>query len=258
MTAKLPLPNWLQNRFQSKKARRRLSDITRFAYFGPRPETATSPGEIETLFWSNTGRVVHKWHHYLPLYERYFGPYRGKPLRMLEIGVFQGGSLDLWRRYFGPDAVLFGIDIDPACAAFNGQSAQVRIGSQEDAAFLRSVVAEMGGIDIVLDDGSHNSRHIRAGLDVLFPLLNDGGLYMIEDLHAAYWPNFSGGYDAPRGFMQVAKRMMDDMHHWYHRHGEQVAATAGHLAGMHLHDSILVLEKRAVAPPMHTQVGGAV
>lgn len=230
-------------------------DIAPFAHAGDRPADLPPPGVLEELFWTNDGPVVHKWHHYLPLYERYLGPWRGRPLRMLEIGVSKGGSLDLWRRYFGPDAVLFGIDIDPACAALDGHSARVRIGSQADPAFLRAVVAEMGGVDVVLDDGSHVSEHMRASLAVLYPLLSEGGVYMIEDLHCCYWSEFGGGLGRTGSFVETVKTMIDDLHHWYHGQGERVAATAGALGGIHMHDSIVVLEKAAARPPRHSQRG---
>ncbi len=75
----------------------------------PMPDGA---GPIERAFYGHDGRTVHKWHHYLPLYDRYLGSYRqlGRPVRILEIGVSEGGSLELWRGYFGAGAVIFGID----------------------------------------------------------------------------------------------------------------------------------------------------
>ena len=226
-------------------------------YDGPAPSDLAQRSDIEKLFWHTDGPIVHKWHHYLPLYDRYFSPYRGKPVRMLEIGVSKGGSLDLWRQWFGPDLVLFGIDIDPDCAQFDGKSGQVRIGSQDDPNFLREVVSEMGGVDLVLDDGSHRSPHIRASFEVLFPLLSEGGLYMIEDMHADYWNEFYGGYARPTSFMTQVKHMLDDMHHWYHNHGQQVVAAQDHLAAVHVHDSIVVLEKSRVAPPRHSMQGSS-
>ena len=233
----------------------RKGGITPFAYEGDRPASNAQATVVEDMFWSNEGPVVHKWHHYLPIYDRYLTPWRGRPVRMLEIGVSRGGSMQLWRRFLGPDAVLFGIDIDPACAVFDGQSAQVRIGSQTDTGFLRRVIAEMGGVDIVLDDGSHASAHIRASLDVLFPLLSNGGLYLIEDLHACYWRGFGGGYRRRGSFIEVVKTMVDDMHHWYHTQGERIAATMGHLGAIHVYDSLVVLEKASVTPPRHSQRG---
>ncbi len=229
--------------------------ILAFEHKGDRPATAAPATEVEDLFWSNEGPVVHKWHHYLPIYDRYLSPWRGRPVRMLEIGVSKGGSLEMWRKFLGPDAVLFGIDIDPACARFDGQAAKVRIGSQADAEFLRKVVAEMGGVDIVLDDGSHVSAHIRASLDALYPLLSEGGLYILEDLHACYWRGHGGGYQRTASFIEAVKTMIDDMHHWYHGKGQKIAATAGNLGAMHIYDSIVVLEKTRVKPPLHSRRG---
>lgn len=233
---------------------RTKGNILPFVHDGDRP-AAGSATEVDDLFWANEGPIVHKWHHYLPIYDRYLSPWRGRPVRMLEIGVSRGGSMQLWRKFLGPEAVLFGIDLDPTCAQFDGQSAQIRIGSQDDAGFLQRVVEEMGGVDIVLDDGSHVSKHIRASLDTLFPLLSEGGVYLIEDLHACFWRNFGGGYGRPGSFLEVVKTMIDDMHHWYHNQGQRIAATAGHLGAIHVYDSLVVLEKAAVRPPRHSRRG---
>ena len=113
---------------------------------------------FEGLFWEHEGTIVHKWHHYLPIYEKFLSKYKNKPVKFLEIGVSQGGSLSLWRKYFGPDATIYGVDIDPQCKVYDGVDAQVRIGSQDDANFMSDVVQEMGEVDIVLDDGSHISK----------------------------------------------------------------------------------------------------
>lgn len=239
----------------SGRAQRAKGRIAVFAHDADRPASSGPTTVMEDLFWSNEGPVVRKWHHYLPIYDRYLGPWRGRPVRMLEIGVSQGGSLGLWRSFFGADAVLFGIDIDPACARFDGLSANVRIGSQADEAFLRDVVAEMGGLDIVIDDGSHVSAHMRASLDVLYPLLSEGGLYIVEDLHACYWRGFGGGYGKSNSFIETVKTVIDDMHHWYHDHGEKIASTSGHCGAIHVYDSIVVLEKTRVSPPRHSRRG---
>ncbi|MBL9051642.1 MAG: class I SAM-dependent methyltransferase [Tabrizicola sp.] len=203
----------------------------------------------------NEGEGVDKWHHYLPLYERYLEPWRGRPLRFLEIGVYKGGSLQLWRRYFGPDAVIYGIDIDPDCARFDGQAGQVRIGSQAEASFLNAVVDEMGGVDVILDDGSHRMEHVSASLDALFPRLSVGGIYIIEDLHTAYWKKYGGGHQAPGNFYNTVRKMIDDMHHWYHDAGASHQATAGALVGIHVHDSMVILDKGNAYSPVRSLVG---
>jgi hypothetical protein len=84
---------------------------------------------------------------------------------MLEIGVFKGGSLELWREYFGPAATIFGVDVNPKCADYVTAPNQVRIGSQDDALFLEKVVLEIGTLDIVLDDDSHIGHHQRRSFE---------------------------------------------------------------------------------------------
>jgi cephalosporin hydroxylase len=215
-------------------------------------------GELLDIYAANKGAVVHKWHHYLPLYDRYFGAWRGRPVRFLEIGVAQGGSLQMWRRWFGPAAVIYGIDIHPNCARFDGQAGRVRVGSQADPAFLEAVVAEMGGVDLVLDDGSHRMEHVRASLEALFPRLAVGGTYMIEDLHTAYLPKYGGGYHADGNFFNAVRQLIDDMHSWYHACAPHHAALSGLVTGVHVHDSIVVLEKGKAERPTHSRVGGEV
>lgn len=212
-------------------------------------------GDLGGIYAGHEGAVVHKWHHYLPIYERYMSRFRGTSVRMLEIGVAQGGSLEMWRRWLGPEAVIYGIDIRDKCARFNGVHGQVRIGSQDDPEFLARVVDEMGGVDLVLDDGSHEMAHIEASLRALFPRLSNGGVYLIEDLHSAYWTRWGGGLAAKANFFNSLRDLVDDMHHWYHEGEVTRPMVAQGLAGIHIHDSFVVLDKDMVYEPIHTFVG---
>lgn len=244
----------------------------RYALFGPRSNSiegfAVDPaeasrleheadGELAKKFYTHKGRVIHKWLHYLDIYDRHFSTYKNTSVNMLEIGVFKGGSLELWRSYLGPDATIFGIDINPDCASYVSPPNQVRIGSQADPKFLREVAAEMGEIDIVLDDGSHVASHQMETFKVLFPLLKVGGLFVIEDLHTAYWPNFfEGGYKRKGTAIELVKQLIDDMHSWYHQEGSKTSA-ADLLGAIHVYDSMVVIEKRQVTEPRHIMVGTA-
>ena len=223
-----------------------------FEHKGERPASNMDGSIFEDLFWSQSERPTIKWHHYFSIYDRYFGPFRGKPIKFLEIGVANGGSLDIWRNYFGEDATIFGIDINPECTKFDGISGRVRIGSQADAEFISDVIDEMGGVDLILDDGSHNSHHIRASFQTLFPLVSEGGVYMIEDLHAAYWSNFSGGYRKKSSFIEDVKTMIDDMHHWYHVHGVKKKEVKDLFSGIHLHDSVAIFDRGLAKKPAYS------
>lgn len=210
--------------------------------------------DLVEFFVGHVGDGVNKWHHYLPLYEHYLDRWRSRPLRFLEIGVAKGGSLEMWRSYFGPAAIIYGIDVNPNCARFNGVSGQVRIGSQADGDFLKAVVDEMGGVDVVLDDGSHKMNHIRESLSALFPRLSLGGTYIIEDLHSAYWTEFGGGVTEPANFFNTVRELIDDMHVWCHDKGISHSATAGQITGIHVHDSMLVLDKNIAHRPVRSKV----
>jgi Methyltransferase domain len=214
-------------------------------------------GDLARVFSETQQGLVNKWHHYLPLYDRYLAPRRGTAFRMLEIGVSHGGSLSMWRRWLGPEATIFGIDINPRCARYDGINGQVRIGSQDDPEFLNRVVDEMGGVDVVLDDGSHVMEHVRASFEILFPRLSVGGLYMIEDLHTAYLPRFGGGLDAPANVFRFASELVDDMHRWYHAAAPHHPDHAQWITGVHAHDSILVIDKQQVQRPRYSKVGRA-
>lgn len=197
----------------------------------------TPPSEIADLFYAHRGRPINKWTHYLAHYDRFFSRFRNTPVKMLEIGVFEGGSLELWRKYLGSQATVFGVDIDSACAKKVDAPNQVRIGSQDDPDFLRSVVDEMGGVDLVLDDGSHKGSHIIISFRALFPLLTDGGLYVIEDMHDDY-TEFPG--TQRNQSLKFVKRLIDDMHCNFHG---LPAQESPHVGGLHLFDSMAFIEK---------------
>ena len=114
----------------------------------------------------------------------------------------------------------------------------------------------MKGIDVVIDDGSHVMEHIDTTFQTLFPLLREGGTYIVEDLHTAYWSSYGGGYRAPQTFIETAKGLVDDMHHWYHSRGVGRPMAKDWLPAVHFYDSMVVLEKREVLRPTHVMVGG--
>ncbi|MDB5697010.1 MAG: hypothetical protein JWN21_2553, partial [Sphingomonas bacterium] len=168
---------------------------------------ANPQSDLETVFAKHQGRTVHKWVHYLPVYERAFAAYRGKKnLVLLEIGVSLGGSLEVWREYFGDNATIAGIDLDERCRQRFDPPNRVFIGSQADPDFLRKTVEEIGTPDIVIDDGSHVASHQRISFETLFPLLASDGVYIIEDTHTAYWKTtFEGGYRRPENIIEYCK-----------------------------------------------------
>jgi len=240
-----------------KRWARRIFREAALSEDGAQERRSPQPGPIETAFFGNTGRLAHKWVHYLPIYDRILAPFRGGPVTMLEIGVSEGGSLEMWRNYFGPNATICGIDINSDCATRVDSPNLVRIGSQADPAFLKSVVHEIGPPNVILDDGSHVGEHQEASFRTLWPLLQTGGLYIIEDTHTAYWAGeYRGGYRKPGTAVELVKTLIDDMHAWHHKRGEGLAPR-DELGAITVFDSIVVIEKVKRLSPGHYRIGGA-
>ncbi len=213
-------------------------------------------------FLTNRGKVIHKWEHYFPIYERHFGPWRGRTLTFFEIGVARGGSLQMWRRFFGPCARIVGLDIDPRCQVHEEEGVHVRIGDQADLDFLARVLDEFGAPDIVLDDGSHRMSDIRASFDILYPRLSKNGVYLVEDLHTAYWPEFGGGLGAPESFIAHAKALVDRLNADHARGQVEADDFTRQTLSICFYDSIVAFEKgaptRKTAPAIGYEVRGLI
>lgn len=215
-----------------------------------------SANPLRDYFDANDGRLLHKWHHYFDIYHQHFARFVGQPITVLEFGVFHGGSLHMWRDYFGPDAQIIGVDIDPRCAALDDDQARVIIGDQADREFLASLPDQFGALDIVIDDGGHTMEQQLATFEVLWPAVRDGGVYLIEDLHTSYWPNYGGGLGRPGTFIEHTKALIDQMNAW---HSRDPALTPNEytrtIRGMHVYDSVVVLDKAHVPEPRHSITG---
>ena len=194
-------------------------------------------------FLTNDERVIHKWVHYFPIYERHFLAYRNRSLTFLEIGVARGGSVAMWQRFLGPMAKIVGIDIEPRCKSYEAPGIFIRIGDQSDERFLQSIIDEFGIPDVVLDDGSHQMDHINATFNFLYPKLPKNGLYLVEDLHTAYWDEFGGGAGKPNTFINRAKGFVDQLHAHHSRGQISPGYVADTTFSINFYDSIVVLEK---------------
>lgn len=134
---------------------------------------------VREVFQAHTGRQIDKWQHYFDIYEKHFAKYVGKSPRVLEIGVDHGGSLQMWKEYFGPGALIVGVDINPVCKTYEEDQIHVVIADQKDPN-----LATFGPLDIVIDDGSHDRGDQYRSLCNLWR--DTTGVYLIEDCHGDY------------------------------------------------------------------------
>lgn len=209
-----------------------------------------------SYFEGEPDRLIHKWMHYFDVYHRHFAPYRDEPVTVVEVGVYHGGSLRMWREYFGRRARIVGVDIDPRCKALEEPGTEIVIGDQEDRGFLRELRERVGPIDVVIEDGGHTMGQQIATLEELWPAVVPGGVYLAEDLHTSYWDEFGGGHRKPGTFIEYAKDLVDDMHAWHTRErGHPPTDWTRTIAGMHVYDSIIVFDKADVTEPVVRKSG---
>ena len=204
---------------------------------------------LYSIFQSHKDEQVHKWTHYFPVYERFFKDFVNKSLVMYEIGVSRGGSLQLWKKYLGPFATIVGIDINEASKKYEDEQCKVRIGDQADLDCLRKVVDEFGQPDIVVDDGSHVMRDLDVSFRFLYPLLNNNGVYIVEDAHSCYLPEFGGGLGKPSSFIEKAKEMIDVLNSYHYKKEDKVDDFAKSTFSISFFDSMIVFEKRRRGKP---------
>lgn len=216
--------------------------------------TESDGTSLHQIFLSNGGRQINKWLHYFDTYEKHFRRFVGKSPVMLEIGVLGGGSLQMWKEYFGPGTQIVGLDNNPNCAAFAADGIDVVIGGQEDPAVLDELLMHYD-FDIVLDDGSHQMDHMRASFEHMYHRISPTGVYMLEDTHCCYFEGSGGGLRREGSFIEVVKERIDQLHATYYKGGVVDDFTRS-TNSIHIYDSIVVFEKAPQGERQKLRTGG--
>jgi SAM-dependent methyltransferase len=135
-------------------------------------------------------------HGYLEVYDRHLSRFRDSKVRVLELGVFKGASLRMWRDYF-PRGQVIGCDLHPDRRDHAGDRIAIEIGDCGSAAFLENVARSHGPFDVIVDDASHIWRHQQIAFETLFPHLKPGGIFIIEDIHTSGMERYERGLGGP-------------------------------------------------------------
>lgn len=206
--------------------------------------------DLEKYFRQNDKRLINKWIHYFDIYDRHFAKFREKEVTILEIGVWHGGSLQMWKNYFGAKAKIYGIDIDANTKRLEEENIKIYIGSQSDRKFLNEIKNQIPPIDILIDDGGHEMQQQIISFEELFDHIKDNGIYLCEDLHTSYWAEYGGGYKKEGTFIEYSKNFIDYLNAYHSKEDAlKISKFTESVDSIHYYDSVLVIEKRKREKP---------
>ena len=144
---------------------------------------------------------------YFNTYESIFDEFRKKPITFVEVGIFGGGSLFMWKKYFHPKSRIIGIDLNPKAKEYEKYGFEIFIGDQENPKFWKKFYNKVGKIDILLDDGGHTDLQQIQTLISSINKIKKNGIIVVEDVHASYLTEF--GNPSTSSFINFSKKIVD-------------------------------------------------
>ena len=174
---------------------------------------------------------------YFQVYEELLSKYKNKKITFVEVGIFNGGSLFMWRSYFGEQARIIGIDLNPEAKKWEKEGFEIYIGSQSDHAFWELFFKNVGMIDVLLDDGGHtNEQQIISTYDCI-PFINDNGVIIVEDTHTSYMKGFNN--PTKFTFINYAKKIIDDINFRFPSIGRPHSNLNNYVYSINFYESIV-------------------
>ena len=228
-------------------------------------------GTLEKIHRERTGgKISDKWESYLKVYDRLFSGLEKQPVRLFEIGVQNGGSLEVWSRYFKNAELIVGCDINPLCEQLTYEDPRIHVivGDANQSRTLERVVKISPQYDLIIDDGSHVSKDIIRSFNIYFQLLKPGGIYVVEDTHTLYARSHGGGLRRRNTATAFFKLFADvvNYEHWRSRQsiekclggflpGAALAEdlTTGWLESVEFRNSMIIIRKEL--HPTHAKLG---
>ena len=222
----------------------------------PKPLNNSYSNPLIEYFCNNQKNIIHKWSHYFEIYHDHFNRFVNTECVILEIGVGEGGSLQMWKKYFGSSAKIYGVDINPKCKDYEEENIEIFIGSQSDRNFLQNLKQILPKIDILIDDGGHTMDQQITCFEELFDHIKENGIYLCEDTRTSYWDEYGGGLRKQESFIEFSKTLIDHLNIWHIRNNSlQPIKHSYNLGSLHYYDSIFIIEKSKRSMPHHERRG---
>jgi hypothetical protein len=212
------------------------------------PATEESKGAMEILGNKyNTDKVKH--HKYHEIYPMYLERMYTRSGAMLEIGIEKSSSLNMWLELF-PNMHIYGMDkgvelVGPRHTVIKGDQS-----SESDLTNVQAAIAEP--LWFINDDGSHVPEHQLLTFNRLFPALQVGGVYIIEDIETSYWVrgNVYGqqmryGYSHPKSIVEIFKITLDNVNSEFAGIHETPVKHSNHIGSITFARNCIIITKKA-------------
>ena len=157
--------------------------------------------------YKNLKNVSLKSDTYFQIYQDMFNEFEGKDITFVEVGVLHGGSLHMWKEYFGDNSRIIGIDLNPGAKKLENDGFEIFIGSQSDPAFWKDFYKKVGKVDILLDDGGHENVQQIITINESINNIKENGIIAVEDVHTSYLKKF--GNPSKHSFINYSKYLVD-------------------------------------------------
>ncbi len=220
------------------------------------PAIAQHDKSLAQVFKSHKDNISDKWENYIYEYDAHFRKYQNKPMNLLEIGVQNGGSLQIWKKYFGAQADIHGIDIEKSvCNMALGDGIRTSCFDATDEVQLQNLGNQI--YDIIIDDGSHLCSHVIKSFTYLFKAIKPGGYFVVEDTHTSYWEQWEGGLNKIGTTIEYFKKIIDLVNYFHIRDDAFKASLTPHeiycfqwVKSIKFVDSMIIIEKNQEARSM--------
>ena len=153
-----------------------------------------------------------KWNNYFDIYNNLFQKFVGKKITFVEVGVGNGGSLFMWKNFFGKKAKIIGIEMNPEAKKLEKKGFKIFIGDQSNPHFWEKFYKKVGKVDILLDDGGHkNIQQITTFMES-YNYIKPGGMIIIEDTHTSFMKKKGFKNPSKYSFVSFSKYIIENLH----------------------------------------------
>ena len=191
-------------------------------------------------YFKNSKKYSIKWNNYFSIYEEVLKKYKNKKIKLLEVGIGDGGSLFMWKNYFKKGSKIFGIDLNEEAKDLKKYGFDITIGDQSKKLFWKNFFKKNKKFDILIDDGGHtNLQQITTFMESLNHI-NDGGIIVIEDTHTSYMNKKGFRNPSKYSFINFSKLIVENMHRRNPNLKKNLSMISNKVYSVEYFDSIIV------------------